>query len=254
MNLVVSLISTGPIIVINYGDEVNISCSSSSNIQLDDIQYSWTLNGIPINDSSTVLTLYYDSNESVTQGGIYQCYAYSNDALITGESSTILVIFEPYLITHPEPVTINANGTVMLSCIASGFYAPDIEWFRVENNLLLSDYDNVLYYSIDFPDSSYINATSNATITISTLIIDPIDYDDYGYYLCVASLLNDSVQFVSSCCDDYNNETYSIDENLYYISNTSTVSGIVIIVLVLSIVIIASLHIYYSITSWQCNS
>ena len=216
---------------LTFGEEVQLSCTSTSNIQLDEslpTEFTWTLNNDVLNETSSILTVQYDNVESVNKGGYYQCFASYNDTLLTGSSNLILLIFAPYITTHPVSVSVNVNETIELSCTATGYPAPIIEWYRVESNTVFSDYDAVLYYSIELPDvSDYNDTTSDATITNATLIISPIDYIDYGYYLCVATLLNDSIVFVKSCCSGNATEVFSLDENLYHISNTSTVSGII---------------------------
>ena len=226
-------------------------------MDLDGFEYSWMLNNEVLDETSSILTVQYDNVESVNEGGYYQCFASYNNALLTGSSNLILLIFAPYITTHPVSVSVNVNETIELSCTATGYPAPIIEWYRVESNTVFSDYDAVLYYSIELPDvSDYNDTTSDATITNATLIISPIDYIDYGYYLCVATLFNDSVNFASSCCNENSMERFSIGENLYHISNISTVSGNILFLQsnnYLSIRISLSCN-EYSIAIWKCNS
>ena len=214
------------ITTLSFGDTINITCSSGSNVDLGDINYTWTQDGRGLNDTTTQLILTYNSKISAKKGGIYQCYAFSSDAIVSGSSSTILIVFAPFITTHPSFLTVvEQNDTLNLTCIASGSPPPVIEWYRVQYDSILTTYVDVLVESMDLPSSSYNDTVSSSYYTQSSLIIDSVDYEDYGYYVCTAIVFNDSFAFVSTCCNNGIDETYVLGGDLYDISNVSTVSG-----------------------------
>ena len=221
------------ITTLSFGDTVSINCSSESNVDLGDINYTWTQDGRGLNNTTTQLILTYDSKMSAKQGGIYQCYAFSSDVIVSGSSSTILIVFAPFITTHPSLSTaVKQNDTLNLTCTASGNPPPVIEWYRVQYDSTLTTYVDVLVESIVLPSSSYNDTVSSSYYTQSSLIIDSVDYEDYGYYVCTAIVFNESFAFVSTCCTQ-GIETYLLDGDIYNISNVSTVSGILFTIIIL---------------------
>ena len=222
--LSVNLMPNG-VTVVEFGESLNISCTSTSNIETESVYFTWTFNGEIINDTSPVITLMYDSGDSVELAGIYQCFAATKDVLVSGTSNSILVVFAPAIIEHPSSVSVSENGSVELFCEASGYPSPVIEWYRVEDNNNTSTFERVLSYSIELPDSAYNETTESSRSTNSTLIIDNIQYDDNGYYLCVATLVNDSIEFTGSCCGQNSNVDSNNVDSIHIVSTTSTLSG-----------------------------
>ena len=206
------------------GNELAISCRYDISPPLNKVVfYTWMFEDMPLNETDAVLTLQYENADSVEQAGCYQCITYSSDGLLTGSSNRLHVVFAPFITTHPSFLTVvEQNDTLNLTCIASGSPPPVIEWYRVQYDSILTTYVDVLVESMDLPSSSYNDTVSSSYYTQSSLIIDSVDYEDYGYYVCTAIIFNDS--FVSTCCEQ---ETHILGQDLYEISNTSTVSGTV---------------------------
>ena len=211
--------------VIEYGDTINISCISNSNIEVDEVIYTWTFNENVTNNNSSVLTIEYNSAESVTQGGLYQCFGSSRDMILSGASNQILIAFAPLLITTPKSFLSNSGDMVVFNCTAVGHPLPVVEWYRLENNIDVSGLSDVYNNMIELPESS-VNSTMSSTFEeAATLTIHPVDYNDYGYYICVAKLSNESLVLARSCCDSTeSSDSTNIDE-YYEISNTSTLTG-----------------------------
>ena len=210
--------------VIEYGDTINISCASNSNIEVDEVIYSWTFNENVTNINSSVLTIEYNSAESVTQGGLYQCFTHALGMILTATSNRILIAFAPAIISSPEFSFSDHNDSVTLNCTAVGHPLPTVEWYRLESNITIEDFDSLYNYTIELPKSSFItNFTDSFEIT-SSLNIDPVNYNDYGYYVCVARVDNESLVLVQDCCS--NEQSISTDIGKYYeISDTSILTG-----------------------------
>ena len=123
---------------------------------------------------------------SLSDNGAYVCVAY-NHAGSRRSAPAHLTIFEPPKFTQ-EPrahTQASVNTRVELSCEASGFPRPTIEWRR----------------TVDVDDASpSTSATSSLTMTLSEratvrqlspggpsiLVLDRVQFDDEGEYVCVA--------------------------------------------------------------------
>ena len=210
--------------VIEYGDTINISCISNSNIEVDEVIYSWTFNENVTNTNSSVLTIEYNSAESVSQGGLYQCFGSSLDMILSGTSNQIFIAFAPLLLESPKSFLLSSSDVVTLNCTAVGHPLPTVEWYRLESNITIEDFDSLYNYTSGLPKSSIItNFTDSFEIT-SILSINPVNYNDYGYYVCVARVDNESLVIAQDCCT--NEQSISTDIEKYYeISNTSILTG-----------------------------
>ena len=172
--------------VLTLGDSITLSCVVNHNISdPNDLLYDWLRNyDVLILNRSSSLTLYYSDYSSVGQGGNYTCVPYNAVYAIHGFSPQVPVLFSPSFSEQPDSVISKVNDSIELSCTAFGYPVPVIEWKRV-NSLNTSDYINNI---IELPENAYNDTVAGTNNITSTLIIDDIQYEDFGYYLCVAKL------------------------------------------------------------------
>ena len=152
------------------------------------------MSNTPVGNNSFI-TLNYSDYSLVSQGGLYRCSAYYYNYFdhfylygyftdLRGYSNRVSVLFSPSFSEQPDSVMSRVNDSVELSCTAFGYPVPVIEWKRV-NSLNTSDFINNI---IELPESAYNDTVAGTNNITSTLIIDDIQYDDFGYYLCVSRL------------------------------------------------------------------
>ena len=188
--------------------------------------YTWKFNNEVINHTNSSLTINYYSPDSVDQGGVYQCCVQSLDMILTGTSPKVLIAFGPLITEEPGPVLAMYNDSVELICTATGHPTPVIEWYRLSVETNVATLKDLSEFSIELPSSAFIETTITNTTETSILIIDPVDYDDFGYYVCVSSLPSDSFVYARDCCNsDSEDGSAESTETHYDISNISTLSG-----------------------------
>ena len=194
--------------VISFGESLTLSCVVNHNISNTSLlRYEWPLSNTarPVGNNSFI-TLNYSNYSLVSQGGFYRClayfygyqlyYYYFTD--VRGYSNRVSVLFSPSFSEQPDSVILKVNDSIELSCTAFGYPVPVIEWKRV-NSLNTSDYINNI---IELPENAYNDTVADTNNITSTLIIDDIQYEDFGYYLCVATMssseLSEDIQVLSS--------------------------------------------------------
>ena len=206
--------------VLHFGDLLNLTCivfGNRSDFGL--IQYLWTVNDKLSNISSPILTIDYLTLESINQHGVYKCTAFGIDGVSIGESSSTLVAYAPHLTRQPSSLSISINNTVSFSCTAFGYPIPTIQWKRVSSTEGISTLEDINDFSINLPLNAYNNSISGSINETSTLRIDPFDYEDYGYYICIARL---SSSDLSNCCPP---NTFNISTQYNAISSIATLTG-----------------------------
>ena len=213
--------------VVKYDTILNLTCSATSNIELDGFEYSWIFNDEYIVSNASFIVIRYYSIESLSQGGVYQCVMSTRDAVITGASQFLTVVFAPLITEGPQSMSTTNGSYVEFNCTAAGYPAPILEWYRV-SSYNVSTIQDIMSSAVELPYSAEnITITVNSTISYSILTIDPVYYNDYGYYICVATLPVDSIMFLYDCCSGGDNsDSISVDE--YDISST-VLSGLLII-------------------------
>ncbi len=175
-----------PYITVDNGGDVVFNCTAdggpnnmfawvrSEDIANIDTDISASDSSVPINVSDTIslvsqFIIAYDSMlslESVNgsfDGGNYTCLVI-NEAGV-GREDTILYV-RP-VITQ-QPMDVNAeNGTrVVLTCMADSFPEPEYQWETLND----TNFFNSIYWE-----------------TQSTLVFDPVDFDDAGIYRCIVT-------------------------------------------------------------------
>ena len=181
--------------------------------------YTWLLDDrvIDVNESFIVIT--YMSSDQVDDSGEYRCRVSSLALSLTIESQRALVVLAPVIVANPLPaVETLANNSIQLICNATGYPLPSIEWRRisVENSLTtLQGIDNVtvnLPYNITNESSIDMNEVS------SVLTLQSVDYEDFGYYVCIATLTPDDVYAL------FDNSNVTLMD-YHAISSTATLTG-----------------------------
>ena len=130
------------------------------------------------------------SNVAVSDAGLYQCTV-TNAAGNSSDSTQFYVA--PNIITAPdENIRVNVSVSVTFTCVAEGFPVPDITWEYDGNSFSGSASGNVSGSGSGGSSSGQdsigeVNTTVNGTMVTSTLTIDPVQYDSFGMYRCVAN-------------------------------------------------------------------
>ena len=216
--LSVNLIPTSDVVFLKYGDSYNLTCASLSVSSLS-VQIFWYKDDELINDTETqILTIDYTSPESVSNGGSYKCVAQGTLGSSIGESNSVLIIFTPHIVQTPSNVQTRVNRQIQFICNATGYPLPSIEWRRisVENDLTTSEeIDNV---AVDLPYRVTNDSSINMNEVSSVLTLLSVDYDDFGYYVCIATLTSDDVYVL------FNNSNVTLMD-YHAVSSTATLTG-----------------------------
>ena len=213
------------VIVVSYGEEFNLTCNTITDISADNLIYAWTFNDEYLDVSATTLTFSYFDASAVLVGGRYQCYVSSLDATITAATSAVIVVFAPFITEGPQSMSTTNGSYVGFNCTAAGYPAPILEWYRV-SSYNVSTIQDIMSSAVELPYGAENNTIAvNSTISYSTLTIDPVYYNDYGYYICVATFPVDSIVFVYDCCSGDDNTDSAVSINEYDISS-ATLTGL----------------------------
>ena len=188
-----------------------------TNVEISDLTISWFLNDSLLYTNESFISITYTSSNEADEGGDYRCQVSSSMLSLTIESQKSLVILAPVIVVKPSPIETIINHVIQFSCSATGYPLPAIEWRRVsvENNFTtLQDLNNV---TVDFPDIVANESSINGEMTevSSLLTIQSVNYDDFGYYLCIATLSLDVL------LDDFN----ATQMDCSSISSTATLTG-----------------------------
>ena len=187
------------IAVADVGGEVNLICNvqgGPNNIFVWKKDY-----GLLANETTNTLRL---TNVAVSDAGVYECTV--SNAAGDGSDSTQLYI-APNIITAPENETASVSESVTFSCVAEGAPVPDIVW-KYEGPSSTEESSGSSFFgsasgSASSSASSFfgsassssasgssvpgeVNTTVNGSTVTSMLTINPVQYNNYGVYRCVA--------------------------------------------------------------------
>ncbi|XP_019849871.1 PREDICTED: titin-like, partial [Amphimedon queenslandica] len=187
-------ISPLPVTVLEYRDTVNVTCLANSNLEINDLSYTWLLDGIVIDVNESFIEITYTSSDQVDDSGEYHCQVSSETLSLTIESQRTLIALTPVIVANPLPALGTlVNDSIKFICNATGYPFPSIEWRRisVENDLTtLVGIDSV---TIDLPYNITNDSSINVNEVSSVLTLQSVDYDDFGYYVCIATLTSNDV-------------------------------------------------------------
>ena len=209
---------------LQYGDYFNLTCMAHSNIMLDNIIYKWTFNDVYIDSNDSFIFINYTTYNSVLEGGVYRCYISVLDLSLEAVSEDTIILFAPVFTTQPSSLGISVMNTVEFSCIAFGYPTPTIQWRRISSTEEVSSLEDIDDLSVNLPLNAYNISYSGYVNETSTLRIYPVDYHDFGYYICVATLSSSDIVFVSDCCSS-NDSSNSTIKDYNTISNIATLTG-----------------------------
>ena len=160
--------------------------------------YQWSLNGQVVrNDSNSQFNISYIDVSSTTQGGTYNCTVYTNDNRVISSVNSVLIAFAPLITVSPQSTGVMINGSVQFLCNVISSPTSIIQWARVPVGITINSMtvlDEVTPYFNNLPTNSLqvvndVTDTTNST----TLIIDPVLSSDFGNYICVGILYNDTL-------------------------------------------------------------
>ena len=157
----------------NFGDTISLVCTAMGG---PGISFQWEMDGTIVGNDTVLDLVAIDAS----YGGNYTCIV-SNSAGTDSVSTTLYVA--PYIVTPLDEEILTANGSnVDISCEASGFPSPNVNW---ENMLGLE-----------------VSSTPQ-------LEFSPVIFGDEGVYHCIASSEIKGTQFTSR------NETTLISKCYY---------------------------------------
>ena len=219
------------ITILSPGENVTLACSVYTYYNLDELEFEWTLNNQSLNTFSysnfsvdSQLSIDYSDLSSVTMGGLYRCIARNAGENIVGKSNTVLVSFAPQITTNPFDIFSTVSSRVYFNCTAVGYPTPEIVWYRIANNTNHQTIENLKRQSVRLPSSAVTETVFLSTTTeSSSLVVDSVQYPDYGYYSCVAFLKDDALTSLLDCCLE--ESSGMPDYSSYQISNTATLHG-----------------------------
>ena len=206
-----------------------------SNIMLNNIVYKWTFNDVYIDTNDSFILINYTTYNSVLEGGVYRCYISVLDPSLEAVSEDTIILFAPVFTTQPSSLGISVTNTVEFSCTAFGYPTPTIQWRRINNTEDVSSLEDIDDLSVDLPLNFYNISYSGYVNETSTLMIYPVDYQDFGYYICIATLSSSNIIFVSDCCSS-NDSSNSTIKDYNTISNIATLTGTYLSIIEFSII------------------
>ena len=212
--------------ILRFGDSINLTCTIDKGINPDMVFYTWKFNGNIMNHTLPFININYNNYSSTNQRGEYQCFAFNNDLSASGTSPNVFVAFAPVLVNEPMSVKAVVNDTVDFSCTTFGYPTPTIQWRRINNTEDVSSLEDIDDLSVDLPLNSYNISYSGYVNETSTLRIYPVDYQDFGYYICIATLSSSDIVVATDCCSS-NDSSNSTLKDYNAISNIATLTGTV---------------------------
>ena len=187
--------------------------------------YQWSLDGQVVrNDSNSQFNISYIDVSSTTQGGTYNCTVYTNDNRVISSVNSVLIAFALLITVSLQSTGVMINESVQFTCNVTSSPTSIIQWARVPVGITINSMtvlDELTPYFNNLPTNSIqvVNDVTNTTNS-TTLIIDPVLSSDFGNYICVGILYNDTLTAPMSTRSSLSIVMISID-----VSSRATLSG-----------------------------
>ena len=155
------------------GQDFNMTCSVEGG---PDNSFQWDKDSdILVNETTDTLSI---TDVAVSDAGLYTCTV-TNAAGNDSDATQLYVA--PNIITAPQNISTDIGASVHFLCVAEGAPVPCISWEYDGNDLSLSGSGS------GGSMTSSIGETVNEATVSSTLTINPVEYDSFGVYRCVAN-------------------------------------------------------------------
>ena len=180
-------------LLLELNQSITLTCNLTSNAY--NATYKWDLNGYLIrNNSNPYYNISYTDALSTTQGGTYHCTVY-RDGTIVPSVNSVLIAFAPLITVSPQSTGVMVNGSVQFTCNVTSSPTSIIQWARVPVGTAIGTVlDELKPYFNNLPNNSFQNVSGSTNMTnSSTLIIDPVLSSNFGNYICVGILYNDTL-------------------------------------------------------------
>ncbi len=173
--------------LLDYGSNLTLYCSVGGG---PDNTFDWFLNGSAVISSVeqniTVTKSEFESILTISfltaplHGGTFVCIANNT---ISQDANGTTVFVKPRFILQPASIFVDVNTTQQLDCLAESYPFPEYQWSK-ENSSLLNK-------------------------TMPSLVFDPIQYEDSGYYTCHVDSYDNTIDSDAAVVYGEYNETCS---------------------------------------------
>ena len=183
------------VFLLELNETLTLNCVVDSS---DIVSYEWRLNDVTVqNDTSPNITISYIDASSVDQGGVYHCTVYDSVNKADSTTNQVFVAFAPLITTSPQSVDVTRGDTVELSCNVTSFPVSTIEWAKLPSGFIVDNITNLNDLSpyLDPPNTitTFDNTTNSNTFNSSILVIESVLGSDFGDYVCIGILDNDTL-------------------------------------------------------------
>ena len=181
--------------LLELNEVLTLNCVVDSS---DIVSYEWRLNDVTVqNDTSPNITISYIDASSVDQGGVYHCTVYDSVNKADSTTNQVFVAFAPLITTSPQSIDVTRGDQVELSCNVTSFPVSTIKWAKLPSGFIvdnITDLNDLSRY-LDPPNTviTINNTTNSDTFNSSILVIESVLGSDFGYYVCIGTLDNDTL-------------------------------------------------------------
>ena len=181
--------------LLELNDVLTLNCVVDGS---DIVLYEWRLDYISIqNDTSSNITISYIDASSVDQGGVYHCILHDSAGKTDSTINKVFVAFAPLITMSPQSVDVTRGDRVELSCNVTSFPVSTMKWAKLPSDFLVDNATNLNDLSpyLDPPNTvtTFDNTTNSDTFNFSILVIESVLGPDFGDYVCIGILDNDTL-------------------------------------------------------------
>ena len=211
--------------LLELNDVLTLNCVVDSS---DIVLYEWRLDYISIqNDTSSNITISYIDASSVDQGGVYHCILHDSAGKTDSTINKVFVAFAPLITMSPQSVDVTRGDRVELSCNVTSFPVSTIKWAKLPSDFLVDNATNLNDLSpyLDPPNTvtTFDNTTNSNTFNFSILVIESVLGPDFGDYICIGILDNDTLVIPEG--SESANDCNKVLMNIVEISDIALITG-----------------------------